>query len=314
MKTILAITHLESDVQIDHVAAESKSSGVRIISVCTNAISFDKIALVQNKNKINLHFEGRPISPTGIWFATYPREDTLFSSKMSKYPYPGEYRSAVLQFMNDLRFAFDNLSFFPGKFEDILRGDSKLTLFRIAYETGINVPKCTINSNLKTKKLIERSGLYRKKLGFPSVVSYSSLSQSEEIVTTVNQMSTRDSSCLMWQWQTPIESISHVRGVLVGDKAWFSKWDRKSSLESMVDFRALDSNEDSWESITIPGSLLVKLHGLQTRLKLSICCPEFLITPQGKWILIDLNPCGDWYGFFGEKERSEIAIAISKLF
>lgn len=314
MKTILAVTHLETDVQISHVSDMASSQGVRIIPICTNTISFDEIALVQNKGKIKFYLDGRYVNPSGIWFATYPREDTLFSQKMSRYPYPGEYRSTVVQFVLDLRFAFQELDFYPGAFESILKGDSKLVLFRIAYEIGINVPKWTINSSLKTKKLLNDSSLYRKKLGFPSVVSYSSISQKEEIVTTLNQITNRDSSCLIWQWQTPIVSVAHVRGVLVGNKAWFSRWDRKSTIGSIVDFRAARSDEDFWVKAAVEKSLIDKLHKLRIKLGLTICCPEFLITPQGKWVLIDLNPCGDWYGFFSKDERNQIASSIANLF
>lgn len=314
MKTILAITHLESDIQIEEVATDGKKRGLRVIPICTNTVSFENIAIAQRAQKINLLIDGKTIRPSSIWFATYPREDTLFHSRMSRYVYPGEYRSAVAQFMADLRFAFEGLSFFPGTFDHIQRADSKLSLFRRAHQIGIQVPSLTINSNLKTKKQIEKNRLYRKKLGFPSIVSYSRSSNQEEIITTTNGLTTKDSCCVLWQWQSPIESIAHIRGVMIDDRCWFVKWKRESKDVSLVDLRDVNQNADVWSETRVPDSLLIKLNHLRSSLGLRMCCPEFLLTPSGKWVLIDLNPCGDWHGFFSELRRKEIVQGITSLF
>lgn len=199
MKTILAITHLESDIQIEEVAKEAKKSKIRIIPMCSNTVSFEEIAIVQRQEKIELLVCGKIIRHSGIWFATYPREDTLYHTKMSRYAYPGEYRSAVSQFLIDLRFAFEGDYFLPGSYENIQRADSKLYLFSKAQQIGLEVPSLTMNANYKTKIRLEKARLYRKKLGFPSVVSYSRLSSHEEVITTTNSMTTKDSGCLLWQ-------------------------------------------------------------------------------------------------------------------
>ncbi len=315
MKTILAITHVDEDIQIEEVSRNAKRNNVKIIPICTNTISFENVALIQNGRKPYLLMDGKRINPSGIWFATYPREDTLFHSKMSRYEFPGEYRSAVLQFITDLRFSFEELRSYPGSFENILRADSKLSLFSLAKSVGLKIPPLTMNSNLKTKKGLNTSKLYRKKLGFPSIVSYSRSSKEECVVTTTNGLTTKNSSCLLWQWQSPIESIAHVRGILVGDQGWFVEWNRKSETKSLVDFREANQKDDNtWLETNVPKNILLKLNKLVITLGLSLCCPEFLITPSGEWILIDLNPCGDWHGFFPEQRRVEIIQKITSLF
>jgi hypothetical protein len=154
--------------------------------------------------------------------------------------------------------------------------------------------------------------LYRKKLGFPSTVSFSALSGKEEIITTTNTLSTKDSSFLLWQWQTPIESVAHIRGVIVGEKSWFVSWRRKSNLKSTIDLREGGVDRE-WEPFELPVSVAKKLANLREILGVQFCCPEFLFNKKGELTLIDINPCGDWYGFFPEERSREIASAIANV-
>lgn len=44
---------------------------------------------------------------------------------------------------------------------------------------------------------------------------------------------------------------------------------------------------------------------------LSHAAPEALETPEGEMVFIDLNPYGDWRGFFGRRREAEIAAALA---
>ncbi len=314
MKTIIAITHLVEDTQVDLVSHYAKKRNIGIVPICTNTVSFGSIALHQKRNRISLYSGKKLIVPAGLWFATYPREDTLYSGKMSKYPYPGEYRSTVFQFVNDLRYAFSSIPHMPGVFDSILKADSKLYVFKEAFKIGLRIPSETFNSNLETKRImLGNRAQYRKKLGFPSVVSFSCLSKKEEMITTTNSATVKDSSFLLWQWQTLVESIAHVRGFVVEDKSWFVSWKRESNLSLTIDLRE-GVEEREWIPFTMPESVSNKLTKLCKKLGIRFCCPEFLLNKKGELTLIDINPCGDWRGFFSDNTSNKIASAIASLF
>jgi hypothetical protein len=63
----------------------------------------------------------------------------------------------------------------------------------------------------------------------------------------------------------------------------------------------------------LPVSVAKKLANLREILGVQFCCPEFLFNKKGELTLIDINPCGDWYGFFPEERSREIASAIANV-
>lgn len=54
-----------------------------------------------------------------------------------------------------------------------------------------------------------------------------------------------------------------------------------------------------------------KLVALVSSCGLTHAAPEILETRDGRMVLIDMNPCGDWIGFFGRRAESEIAQVLA---
>lgn len=86
----------------------------------------------------------------------------------------------------------------------------------------------------------------------------------------------------------------------------------------MVDLRKLtvaEINPEKWLPFKIDSFHEKTIKRLLKKLKLKYACPEFLLTKEGRLVFIDLNPCGDWMGFFNkEEERVKISHGIIESF
>ncbi len=310
MKRVLAISHLSEDVQLESVEEQLKLSNTKVIKLLTNSFRSLDLGLKSSVDGVELFVDGVKFVPDVVWYATHPRTDSLYCRG---YRFPGEHRSAATQFIVDLHYALDSkVKWVPGSFDSISRSDSKPILLHLASSCGLEIPNVTINGNLDAKTKILDERLYKKKLGFPTVVSFDKRSGVEVITTTTNHLGNRNAGKEVWQWQSPVESVAHVRCCLVEDQLWSVVWHRKSPLKRLYDYRSQQYCEN-WQQYILPSEVTSSVLRLAERLRIKIACPEFLVTCDGTHVFIDMNPCGDWAGFFNETTNREISKSISQL-
>ena len=309
MRNILVITHLEQDEQLELVRSKTRRGQCNFLTLSTNSGKKLDFGLQINGSVANVVIDGEILVPDAIWFATHPRTDSLYSQE---FRFPGEHRSAVAQLIIDLHYMFrSGVSWFPSSLDLVGQADSKPFLLREALYCGLKTPQYTLNANLRTKKKITIEKLYKKKLGFPSVISFDRESNQEVIVTTTNKLGDIAAGREVWQWQSPIKSLAHIRCCVVGTKIWASMW-RRRSVGKIYDYRS-QVKDDAWEPYILPEDVEMSLTKLMGRLGLKIACPEFLVEENGSHVFIDMNPCGDWSGFFDDASNHEIAQSIYDL-
>lgn len=310
MRVILAITHLAHDEQLVQVELVVKRNGGSIVQLCTNSGGNFDFALKSDGQNVSIFAKGKEFMPKVIWYATHPRTDALFCKR---FRFPGEHRTAMSQFIMDLHYAYySTVLWFPGDIHLVGQADSKPVLFKEARLCGLFTPSVTMNATLQTKQKVLSQRMYKKKLGFPCVVTFDQKRRLEVATTTENSLGVKNAGREVWQWQTPVESCAHVRCCVVGKEIWAVVWRRKSTIGKLYDYRSRE-REEEWRPYVLPTRTVKSLMRLKRKLKLEIACPEFLVSEDGEHIFIDMNPCGDWHGFFEEPTRSKIANAIARL-
>ncbi len=274
--------------------------------------------LKQEGAKIELIVSNRVVVPHIIYIATNWRCDSIIRLPAS-VDYPAAFRAKVQQFMQDIRFAFEQTTWIPGKYESIEKADSKPTMLREASLAGLSTPSFTTNS-FSIPPDSEKIGLFRKNLGFPFLVSLSKKKGSEVAITTTNTpynpvLHLDDGQ--PWQWQAPIKTVAQVRSYVVGHKIWSVCWKKTSDQTNTQDYRQLNQVEKMkivWKPYVLPSDLTNSIFILMRRLNLMVASPEFLVSENGNHVFIDLNPCGDWFGFFDEIINKEIISSLSGFF
>lgn len=316
MVIIFSNSFSENDPQADRIAFDLLGNNVPCKIINPNLLDVD-VELIQENGDVSLVLKGQVCKPTTIYFCRMWRTDCLINLPPG-CKYPSVFRSRVQQFLQDIRFAFENKAIWlPGKLESIERGESKPYMLATASRLGIKVPAFTRNGF--TNNIHRENGLiYRKNLGPPFVISYNVEKKEEVGVTTLNsavQLARLESDDQPWQWQEAIRATAQIRCFVVGDQIWSVRWQRKPS-ENLTDLRDVNQIQEKdlcWEPYDLPNKVLRRLRDLMSQLGLKIASPEFLVRDDGEHILIDLNPCGDWYGFFSEETHTEIVRSLVDL-
>lgn len=301
------------DIVADIISSSLQKLNLSCVVLNPHDLMTSECSLIQKGSRTELVVKGKTISPIVIYMANQWRCDSIIRIP-STVDYPAAFRSRIQQFMQDIRFAFENVIWIPGKYESIERADSKPALMKFASDSGLTIPTSTINSFVAPTD----SDLYRKNLGFPFIVSLNKKKGSEVGVTTTNTL--HDSAKYeidgeVWQWQSAIESIGQIRSFIVGETIWSVIYRKVDGDNEICDFRQVNQVEKKqiiWEPFELPQQISVCLLSLIKHLGLTVSAPEFLITKTGELIFIDMNPCGDWYGFFNEETNCEIVSALVK--
>ncbi len=310
MILILASSLYEDDPQIELLVDSLIEKGKKFRVI--NSLDHNSLAglcLVQEgKNIVLVDEDGENISPSKIFISRLVRSDCVI-----EFPpgciYTTMYRQKVESFVREIVMSFPEVRIFPGNWDSILKAEVKSYLLGVAFDCGLSVPPIT-------KTCFGNPGsdfTYRKVLGYPFSISFNKRTREEIALTMFNgQVSTSDDHfCLPWQWQTEIKTSLHIRCVVVGSlvRAYVSNW----KLFPGEDLRSVQENVDLvWAVYTLPKNLEDKVFSLMNCLGLEFACPEFLVDQDGNHVFIDLNPCGDWYGFVNEDENILIAKEIVK--
>ena len=116
---------------------EFKKENILFEIINPHAFVGGNYALVQKNSEIFLNVSGKRIKPTIIYFANNWRCDSIINIPKC-INFPGAYRMRIYQFMQDIRFAFEDIFWIPGKYESIERGDSKPTVLNLAHSLGLS--------------------------------------------------------------------------------------------------------------------------------------------------------------------------------
>lgn len=299
-----------ANVQSNIISENLKKNGYENLVIDFHKISENDVSVIESQSGLRMCVCGREISPKIIYIANNIRTDTIINIP-NEVIYPNAHRVSLNQLFLDIRFGFEDAKWFPGKYERIKSGDSKPFLFSFARKCGLHVPKFTIDSQSKPNV----SGICKKPLGFPFKLSINKNSGKEVGVTGIAEFDENKMTYdgYLWQWQSLVMAQSQIRCFFVDGKVWSVEWKREK--EEPCDFRYINQIKGgsiSWKEYHLPEEIIEKLSILMKRLGLNMASPEFLTDQYGEHILIDLNPCGDWYGFFSENINKEIINAITK--
>lgn len=264
-----------------------------------------KLSIVCEKGINRIMFDGNILNITKVYIARHLRTDCIID-------FPDGcgmttlYRHKVDAFLTEICAVLKDCKWFPGEFTNLLNGDMKCYLYQLAHVSGLIVPEITANSFVKPDGLS-----YQKSLGAPFTITYDNESGDEIAVTLKNSTVIEDETDgLPWQWQTNIKSKYQIRCVVVGENIWaFSALSENFQGRSLREYQV--ENDVVWKKHVIPQHIEKSTINLMKKLNLEFSCPEFLIDLKGKYHFIDLNPCGDWYGFGSKDDNVRIAKAIA---
>lgn len=248
--------------------------------------------------------DGKEINVRAIIFSTHPRIDAT-SEVPRSVTYPTEWRLRLGWFFKEFCDFFREKTYFPSSLSGIDAMESKMNLLYEADKIGLFIPELNLISFGRANLV---GDVFQKPLGFPFCITNKKGDKREKDVTVYGGISRKSSGEYPKFEQSAILAELHIRCVATQEKV-FAVARRVGKNEKGVDFRELNDIPDFapiWNSYELSPYTESKIKTLLKKHRLSWACPEFLLNKKKEYF-IDLNPCGDWHGFFQKNKREEIA-------
>jgi glutathione synthase/RimK-type ligase-like ATP-grasp enzyme len=95
-------------------------------------------------------------------------------------------------------------------------------------------------------------------------------------------------------YQQYVEKAFEVRCTVVGGKILACAIYSQESQAARTDFRASDFKTLRHEALELPGDISEKVLRLMDLLDLNFACMDFIVTPKGEYIFLEVNTNGQW--------------------
>lgn len=113
--------------------------------------------------------------------------------------------------------------------------------------------------------------------------------------------------------QRRVQKVLEVRAVLVGDRTFAAGVDSRLAASAEVDWRrGARELMPHFRAVALPAPVEAALHVLRRRLGLHYGGADLILTPEGEWRFLELNPGGEWL-WVQEAAGLDIAGALAEL-
>lgn len=178
--------------------------------------------------------------------------------------------------------------------DSIRKADNKIYQQIIAKEIGFKIPSGIVTNEssafqafvTKNKKCIVKP-IYSGQIGWPRMKSVVFTSKLEN-VPEEEQIELSPSYL-----QEQIEKRYDIRVTVVGEMVFAARIDSQSTRETQTDWR-VGENILPHESISLPDALKIQCVELVKKLNLRFGAIDFVETPKGEFIFLEINPNGQW--------------------
>jgi glutathione synthase/RimK-type ligase-like ATP-grasp enzyme len=97
-------------------------------------------------------------------------------------------------------------------------------------------------------------------------------------------------------FQPYIEKAYELRCVVMGDKVFTAKLDSQAHESTRKDWRAgaVEDEEVEYKVFDLPEGVQAGLHRLMRSFEINFASIDMIVTPEGEFVFLDLNPNGQW--------------------
>lgn len=112
------------------------------------------------------------------------------------------------------------------------------------------------------------------------------------LTTTIPEAYSLDSVALAPTiFQPYIEKVAELRCVVIGDRVFSARIDSQVSEETRKDWRG---GECSHEIFALPASVEAAIQRLMSSFGINFASLDMILTPEGEYVFLELNPNGQW--------------------
>lgn len=176
--------------------------------------------------------------------------------------------------------------------------ENKLRQLRVAAEVGLAIPQTLITNNPKqAREFYQRvEGKMIAKMLRP--LSYSMEGSSFFMYTSaVKEEDLIDAETLRYcpmVFQKQIPKQQELRAVYVNGSLFVGALDASGYATSTQDWRTAKQDACIWQTHQLPDEIILRLHKFMKRFGLKFGAFDFILTPVGEYVFLEVNPTGEW--------------------
>jgi MvdD family ATP-grasp ribosomal peptide maturase len=182
----------------------------------------------------------------------------------------------------------------------IRRAENKQLQIQIAREAGLETPRTLITNDPEAVRAFARTcgrGLVTKMLSSFAIHE----DQAEKVVFTnpvtaedLNELESLRLCPMTFQEQVPKQL--ELRATIIGERVLTAAIDSQASARAAHDWRR-DGVKlvNAWQPYTLPPETEEKLLRLMDYFKLNYGAADFILTPEGRHVFLEVNPVGEFF-------------------
>lgn len=174
------------------------------------------------------------------------------------------------------------------------RAESKLLQLHLAQKVGLSVPRTFVTCDVKVADVALAGAPAITKLTRP--VAWSMEGTPDFVFTQRLEAKHRDT--LRWRPQIVqplVEKQKELRAILIGERVFVGAFDARSSQRGRLDWRLTEPEAPiSWTRDELPPAQVRLMRALLDALGLVAGAFDFIVTPDGEHVFLEVNPGGEW--------------------
>jgi glutathione synthase/RimK-type ligase-like ATP-grasp enzyme len=179
--------------------------------------------------------------------------------------------------------------------EASMRAESKLLQLKLAHELGFDLPETVVSNQAAW---VERLRAKAPRIVTKLLVPLSYAMQAERFFYTSEVPPHAALTGLTYApqiFQPLVEKARELRVIVVGRQTFTAAIDASGTERGRVDWRQLDHSQHApWARASLPASVERRVFRLLDRLGLTSGALDFIVTPEGRHVFLEVNPAGEW--------------------
>lgn len=180
----------------------------------------------------------------------------------------------------------------------IQAAENKLRQLRIAREEGLNIPETLITNSAEDAREFFSTVQGKMVTKLLTPLSYSMQGSSFFMYTSVvKEEDLKDAEKLRYcpmVFQAQIPKDLELRVVFVNGNFFVGALDASYYADTTQDWRRGTNEACVWKTHQLPEAVAKGLTALMARLGLTFGAIDMIVTPEGKYVFLEVNPTGEW--------------------
>lgn len=209
-------------------------------------------------------------------------------------------------------------AFILDPYDRVRRASNKQLQLRLARELGLAIPDTLITNDpdaVRRFAAAHPQGIVTKMMA--SFAVYDEQGREQVVFTNplepedLENLEGLDLSPMTFQERVPKEL--ELRVTVVGRRVFAAAVDSQASGRATEDWRRDGAGlVESWEEHTLPPEVAARLLALCDRLGLEYGAIDLILTPEGRWVFLEINPVGEYFWLEIHPPRFPISHALAE--